>query len=58
MLLRHYLAQGLSKAALARQLGISRRTLYHWLATGQLDRDLDEQPVQYRPRPAVVRKID
>ena len=36
VLLRHYLAQGLSKAALARQLGISRRTLYHWLATGNL----------------------
>jgi transposase len=58
VLLRHYLAQGLSKAALARQLGISRRTLYHWLGTNQLDRALDEAPVRYRPRPAVARKID
>ncbi len=40
MLLRHLLDQGLSKAAVARQLGVSRRTVYHWLSTGQLDHDL------------------
>lgn len=28
MLLRHYLAQGMSKRAVARQLGTSRDTLY------------------------------
>jgi transposase len=58
VLLRHYLEQGLSKSAIARMLGIGRRTLYHWINTDQLDRDLDNGPVQYKPRPAVDRKID
>jgi transposase len=40
VLLKHYLASGLAKAAIARQLGISRRVLYHWIDTGQLERDL------------------
>jgi transposase len=31
---------GLSKAAIARQLGVSRRSVYHWITTGQLERDL------------------
>jgi transposase len=58
VLLRHYLEQGLSKTEVARSLGVSRRTLYHWIHGGQLDRDLDNAPVRYRPRPAVARKID
>lgn len=58
MLLRHYVEQGLSKAELARKLNVSRRTIYHWIETGQLDRDLDGEPVRYGPRPVVVRKID
>jgi transposase len=58
VLLRHYLEQGLSKAEIARDLGISRRTVYHWIATEQLDRDLDNAPVRYAPRPPVERKID
>lgn len=58
MLLRHYLEQGIKKAELARQLGVSRRTLYYWVESGQLDRELDGQPVQYRPRPPVSCKID
>ena len=40
VLLRHLLDQGLSKAAIARQTGVSRRLIYHLLQTGQLDRDL------------------
>jgi transposase len=40
VLLKHLLDQGLAKAAIARQLGVSRRLVYHWIATGQLDRDL------------------
>ena len=38
VLLRHYLEQGANKAAIARQVGVSRRTVYRWIASGQLDR--------------------
>src|SRR6202046_3245925 len=58
VLLRHYLEQGLSKAEIARSLQVSRRTVYHWIDTGQLDRELDNGPVHYAARPAVARKID
>lgn len=58
VLLRHYLEQGLSKVEVARRLGISRRTVYHWIATGQLDHELDDEPVRYAERPRVERKID
>lgn len=58
VLLRHYLERGLSKAEVARELGVSRRTVYHWIETGQLDRELDEAPVRYAARPPVARKID
>lgn len=58
MLLRHYMEQGLSKAAIAAKLGISRRTVHHWISTGQLDRDLDEGAVRYGPRPMVACKLD
>lgn len=58
VLLRHYLEQGVSKAALARQLGVSRRTVYHWLETGQLDRELDDQAVRYGPRRAMTTQLD
>lgn len=58
VLLRHYLEQGLSKAEIARTLQVSRRTLYHWIDSGQLDRDLDNGPLRYRARPSVARKID
>jgi transposase len=58
VLLRHYLERGLSKAELARTLGVSRRTLYYWIRDGELDRELDNEPVRYAPRPAVTRKLD
>ena len=58
VLLRHYLEQGVGKTELARRFGVSRRTVYHWIETAQLDRDLDEEVVSYTPRPPVARKID
>ena len=58
VLLRHYLEQGIPKAALARQLGVSRRTVYHWLETGQLDREMDNEAVRYGPRRATATKLD
>ena len=53
VLLRHYLEQGLTKAELAKKLGLHRRTIYHWIETGQLDRELDDKLVRYTPRPAI-----
>ena len=41
VLLQHLLDDGLSKSAIAERLGVSRRVIYHWLATGQLTRDVD-----------------
>jgi transposase len=40
VLLKHLLEQGLPKAAIAERLGVSRRVVYHWISTGQLERDL------------------
>jgi len=41
VLLRHYLDLGLKKTVIARQLGLNRRTIHHWILTGQLDREID-----------------
>ena len=38
MLLRHYLEQGTSKSALARQLGVSRDTIHRRIRDGELER--------------------
>ncbi len=58
VLLRDFLEQGVGKAELARRLGVSRRTVYHWIETEQLDRDLDDEAVRYTPRPPVPTKLD
>ena len=50
VLLRHYLERGLSKAEVARELGVSRRTVYHWIESGEVDRELDDAAVRYAPR--------
>ncbi len=50
MLLRHYLEQGLTKTELARTLGVSRRTVHHWIETGQLERELDDSGATDRGR--------
>jgi transposase len=57
VLLRHYLAEGLTKTEIARRLEINRRTVSRWIRNGELDRDLDA-PVQYKPRPPVACKLD
>lgn len=51
VLLKHYLDIGLPKTAIARELNISRRVIYHWIATGQLDRDLSAPPPPRQPAP-------
>ena len=58
VLLRHYLEQGMSKAAIARQVGVSRRTVYRWIESGQLDRELDDEAVKYGPRRPRPSKLD
>ena len=58
VLLRHYLEQGLSKAAVARRVGVSERTVHHWIAAGQLDREVDGEPVEYGPRQRQSSRLD
>lgn len=58
MLLRHYLEQGTSKSALARKLCVHRDTIHRWIRDGELDRDLDGEPVRYGPRRPVATKLD
>ena len=58
VLLRHYLEQGASKAAMARDLKVSRQTVYRWIAAGELDRDMDKKAVKYGPRRARPSKLD
>ena len=55
--LRHYLEQGLTQTEIARRLGISRRTIYRWVESGDLDRDLSG-PLRYGPRPGKEQKLD
>lgn len=58
VLLAHYLDQGLSKTAIARQLGINRRTISRWIATGQLDREVDTGQVPHPVRQTGPSKLD
>lgn len=57
VLLKHYLDSGISKSAIARQLGISRRLIYHWIETGQLERELSGEPPPRRRIPRAT-KLD
>ncbi len=57
VLLKHYLEQGLSHAAIAREVGVSRRTVIRLVQAGALDRDLDVAP-RYGPRPPRPSKLD
>lgn len=58
VLLRHCLEQGMTKTAVAKEFGVSRRTVHYWIETEQLDRDVSEGMVQYGPRPPVPTKLD
>lgn len=52
VVLQHLLDEGLSKAAIARQLGVSRRIIYYWLTNGDVPRELPVAgPRQRHPRP-------
>lgn len=44
VLLQHLLDEGLSQRAIAQRLGVSRRVVHYWIATGQLSRDLSTSP--------------
>ena len=57
VLLRHLLEEKVSKTAIAARLGVSRRVVHHWIATGQLDRDLSSPPSPRRPAPRAT-KLD
>ena len=56
--MRRYIEAGVSKAATARRLGISRRTVYNWIEQGELERESDDTTVQYGPRPPRPSKLD
>ncbi|MXX72979.1 MAG: helix-turn-helix domain-containing protein [Gemmatimonadetes bacterium] len=56
--MRRYIEAGVSKAATARAVGISRRTLYNWIESGELERDPDDMKVEYGPRPPRPSKLD
>jgi transposase len=58
VLLRHFLEQGLSIAAAARQLGVHRATVHRWIEAGLLDTELDQIRAQYAARPAVPTQLD
>ena len=32
--------------------------MHHWIETGQLERELDDEPVRYKKRPPKARQID
>ncbi|MHB0948184.1 MAG: IS21 family transposase [Gemmatimonadaceae bacterium] len=44
VVLKHLLDAGLKKTDIARRLGVSREIVHHWIATGQLERELDQPP--------------
>jgi transposase len=57
VLLKHLLEQGLKKTTIAARLGISRRLVYHLIATGQLERDLSAPPPP-RARTSAAAKLE
>ncbi|MCY3808497.1 MAG: IS21 family transposase [Gemmatimonadetes bacterium] len=58
VLARHYLDEGMSRAEVARRVGIGRRTLYNWIADGLLEGLLGDQKGGYGPRRPRASKLD
>ena len=58
VLLKHLLEEGLSKTAIAERLGVSRRMIYYWISTGQLDRGSSDASVPVRVRARRPTKLD
>ena len=58
VLARHYLDEGVSRAEVARRVGIGRRTLYNWIAGGLLEGRLGDQKGGYGPRRSRNSKLD
>jgi transposase len=55
VLLQHLLDEGLKKTDIARRLGVSRESVQHWIATGQLERERDHQTTRRMARLATKR---
>jgi transposase len=51
VLAKHYLDQGLSQAAAADLLGVTRRTLHRWRQQGLLDGPVPERKYVRKPQP-------
>ena len=58
VLTRHCLDEGMSRAEVARRVGIGRRMLYNWIAAGLLEGRLGEQKGGYGPRRPRGSKLD
>ncbi len=58
VLARHYLDEGMSKAAVARRVGVGRRTLYNWIRGGLLEGRLGDQKGGYGPRGSGRSKLE
>lgn len=67
VLLVHYLEQGLPKAAIARKLGIDRRTIHRWITAAELTVDVEtgllptpvrqsSQPSKLEPYKAIIQE--
>ncbi len=57
VLLKHLLDEGLKKTVIAERLGVSRAVIYHWIRTGQLERDVSTVPPR-RTRKPTPAKLD
>jgi hypothetical protein len=52
------LLRGRARAPWRGSWAFHRDTIHRWIRDGELDRDLDSEPVHYGPRPPVPTKLD